>query len=504
MGYIEKQHRDQLTLFPDSLDSYVSSSNPVRVIEAFVNGLRMKELGFIRSNPAKTGRPGYDPADLLKLFIYGYINRIQSSRSLEKETHRNVELMWLIGNLKPNFKTIADFRKENATALKNCCRKFTLMCRELKVLTSHLVAIDGSVFKASNNKSKSIHISQARETVNAIDALISRYFEVISSNDKSEDGYLKAEETDLESKLEKVNHVAVKVEKALAQLDKKPEKPKNKKKAVDQLKASKEVIEAGIQHLQDNKISNLAFTDPDARRFRKGGVTQIGYNTQIAVEHDSKLIISHDLTQDLSDRKQLHEQAKKAMDALGKQSIEVYADKGYHTYDDIANCEKDGIKTYVPEQECSPNSGHNMFTKTQFIYDSETDRYRCPDDHFLTKVKAKKEKGYDLYTTTACADCKLKINCTIDPKGRRIKRDKREDIVDKGRKRLSENPEAMKLRRCIVEHPFGVLKQTLNMNQFLTRGISSVSAEMSLAVLSFNLKRLTNIMGVEKLVKVMV
>ena len=474
--YIEGEKRSQSILFPESLEDYVAEDNPVRVIDVFVDELDLEGLGFEGMQPEATGRPAYHPSVLLKLYIYGYLNRIQSSRRLERETQRNVELIWLTGKLMPDFKTIADFRKDNGQAIRNVCREFIVLCRRLKLFCEAIVAIDGSKFKAVNNRDKNFTDRKLKARMEQLEQSIARYLSELDRADR--------------------DPVAVS-EKRVVQLTDKIAAIKKQMRHLRQ-------IEVQLKQTPGGQIS---LTDPDARSMATSGrgTGIVGYNVQSAVDTQHHLIVAHEVTNVGHDRTQLSSMAKQARDALGAKELTVVADRGYFKGEEIVDCERAGITTLVPKPLTSNSKAEGRFDKADFRYIPEDDEYRCPAGQRAIKRFSSVEHGITLhkYWSSACPKCPIKARCTTSDY-RRIARWEHEAVLDAMQDRLERQPEAMRLRRQTVEHPFGTLKAWMGSTHFLTKRLPGVSTEMSLNVLAYNLKRVMQIMGILPLIHTMI
>jgi transposase len=473
-GFIEGEARTQATLFPERLDDYIAEENAVRVIDVFLDSLDLSGLGF-KTEPANTGRPAYHPATLLRLFIYGYLNRIQSSRRLEREAGRNVELMWLISRLAPDFKTIADFRKNNTKAITQVCREFVLICRKLSLFTDSLVAIDGSKFKAVNNRNRNFTQAKIKLRLKQIDESIARYLGQIDTEDRVE--------------LATSNHTVERLEKKIGKL----------KKEVEQLND----IQAQLKEIPDKQIS---LTDPDARSMATSGrgTGMVAYNVQTAVDSRHHLILAHEVTNQGHDRKQLANMAVQAKSILSADDLTVVADRGYYSGEEIKACDEAGIKTYLPKSQTSGNQAKGLFGKRDFIYHAQDDEYECPAGERAIFRGCRQEGGKMIkrYWSSSCVRCSIKSQCTTG-KERRISRWEHEAILDELEARMKRAPDMMKVRRSTVEHPFGTLKSWMGSTHFQMKTIKRVSAEMSLHVLAYNLKRVMKILGPVELMKAM-
>ena len=465
-GFIQGEDRRQATLFPERLDDYIAEDSPVRVIDVFVDDLDLSGLGF-KTAPEVTGRPGYHPSTLLKLFIYGYLNRVQSSRRLEREAQRNVELMWLTGRLSPDFKTIADFRKDNGEAIRLVCRGFVLLCRKLELFTDAFVAIDGSKFKAVNNRDKNFTKAKLKRRLQQIDESIERYLGQIASADRQETTVAKDKGQRLEGKIAAL------------------------KKEMGRLKK----LEVRMLQAPDQQIS---LTDQDARSMATSGrgTGMVGYNVQTAVDAKHHLIVAHEVTNVGHDRTQLAKMAKLAKQAIGSDRLDVVADRGYFRGEEIKACDEAAITSYLPKPQTSGSAAKGLFGKRDFIYVAEDDAYRCPAGERLTRRTKTHDGNLTVYRywSSVCGTCSLKSMCTPG-KERRVSRWEHEDVLDAAETRLDKEPERMRTRRCTVEHPFGTLKSWMGHTHFQMKTLHNVSTEMSLHVLAYNLKRLMAILG---------
>jgi len=471
--FIEVECRAQTTLLPESIDDYIADTNPVRIVDVFVDELDLVKLGFDGVEPAITGRPAYHPAILLKIYIYGYLNRIQSSRRLEKESQRNVELMWLVGRLTPDFKTIANFRKDNGKAIQSVCRQFVVLCQQLGLFSEALVAIDGSKFKAVNNRDRNFTSAKLQRRMEEIESSINRYLTALDTADRQEPAVAKAKSERLQDKI-----AALK----------------------EQMKALKD-IEVELNKTPDKQIS---LTDPDARSMKTRGTGIVGYNVQTAVDTKHHLIVAHEVTNVGIDRDQLTSMAKKARTAMGVQDLTAIADRGYFKSEEILACHETGITALVPKCKTSGAKAAGRFDKADFIYDAENNQYRCPAGQTLSWRSSRIEHGLNLhrYWSSCCQQCDLKAQCTPSTE-RRVTRWEHEGVLDTMQTRLDQAPDSMRIRRQTVEHPFGTLKAWMGATHFLTKTLDRVSTEMSLHVLAYNLKRVMNILGTTTLMEAM-
>lgn len=472
--HITGQGRNQVTLFPEALDDFIDTENPVRVIDAFVDELNLASLGFNKVTPKNTGRPGYHPATMLKLYIYGYLNRVQSSRRLERETQRNVELMWLLERLTPDFKTIADFRKDNGTGIKNACRQFVELCRQMNMFADAVVAIDGSKFKAVNAKKNNFTPQKAKDHIARIESSISEYLSKLDSadaNDKS---------------------------------DKDTALMKDKLAWLQNRLSELQEIETKVNAHPDKQLSS---TDPDARLMKTDNMNrQVCYNVQTAVDTKHHLIVSHDITMS-TDRGQLTPVTMQTQEALNRKDITVIADKGYFSRNDIKATQDLGATALVPQTDTSGSKKKGIFNKSLFKYDKDKDIYICPAGEVLPHRRNTFESGLEqkVYVNhIACRDCKIRAQCTqskADP--RKMRRWIHEADIDAMQARLDAAPETTVIRKQTVEHPFGTIKMWMGASHFLMKRKNNVSTEMSLHVLAYNLKRMMSIVGIPTLLAAM-
>jgi transposase len=477
MKHIEGLNRDQMTLFPDALDNYISQENPVRFIDAFLDSLDLEQMGFTHAILHETGRPPYHPGDLLKLYVYGYLNRIRSSRQLERESHRNVEVIWLIKRLTPDFKTIADFRRNNREPIRLVCREFTLFCKKLELFSGDLVAIDGSKFKAVNSRAKSVNKKKLRQAIQKLDDDIDRYLDEMDEADEEEPQEKKLTAEKLQQK-------------------------------IDEMKRMREEAKDLEKKLDESGQSQISLTDPDSRMMPVSGDrrTDVCYNVQVCVDEKHKLIPDHEVTNAVTDRDLLSTMAKRVKDLLGVDDLEVLADMGYYHGKEIKACIEEGITPLVPKPRTSASHMHGLFSKEDFRYDPKLDCYWCPAGQKLTFRFQTTEKGRDIkyYASSACSQCPIKVQCTRSKEGRRITRWVDEDLLDEMEQRVQKNREKMKLRKRLAEHPFGTIKHHWNQGHFLTRKLPNVRAEMALTILAYNIKRTIKILGVQRMIDALV
>ena len=474
--FVEGVERGQATLLPESLDDFVHSDNPVRVVDVFVDELDLRDLGFESVDPCSTGRPSYHPSVLLKLYIYGYLNRVQSSRRLEREAARNVEVMWLVGRLVPDHKTIANFRKDNGPAIRKVCARFVELCRTVGLLAEASVAIDGSKFKAVNNRDRNFTRAKMQRRMAQIEESVARYLHQLDSADRQEPTAA------LESKV--------------AQLTEKIDKLKDEMGRLENLNAE----------MLDRPEQQVSLTDPDARSMATSGRGSgvVGYNVQTAVDTTHHLIVSHDVTTTGSDRAQLARMAKRTKAVFGTERLDVVADRGYFSSGEILACAEADITVTLPKPMTSGNRSKGRFVKQDFRYVATEDVYVCPAGERLKYTFTSEEKGLRIrrYWSRVCPSCAVKDRCTTS-KQRRISRWEHEQLLDEVQHRLDSDPQAMRRRRETVEHPFGTIKARMGATHFLMKRLGNVRTEMALHVLAYNLTRVMNILGTGPLLQAM-
>ena len=466
MGYVRGEDRGQAALLPAAIEDYVAAVAPVRVIDAFVDGLDVSGLGFGRSVPAATGRPPYDPRDLLKLYVYGYLNEVRSSRRLERECSRNVEVMWLLRRLAPDFKTVADFRRDNGAAIVGTCRAFVLFCRDQGLFTARLVALDGSKFRAAASTKRVMGRREIAEEAVRLDRRIAEYLAGLDESD--------AREPD--------------------------EAPNATAAALQVLKSRRAELDRLAAKLDAQERNTLVEGELDARPMGIGkGPKPPSYNVQTAVDADTGLIVHHEVTSEPNDTRQLYPMAKATMDTLGVSNLTVVADAGYSSGTTAAACEADGITACVPTNRSIHSQGDGrMFGRSAFVYQPEADTYTCPAGHHLTRKQVMHRDRLIVYAARDCAGCSLKPRCTTAER-RFVSRHLNEDALERMNARFHADPTLIRQRRCAAEHPFGTIKRMTAGGRFLTRGIGKVSGEAALSVLAYNIIRTINLLGAASL-----
>jgi len=471
--FVQGADRRQPTLLPDCLDDYVAEENAVRVVDVFVDDLDLRALGFEGMTPEPTGRPAYHPSTLLKLYVYGYLNKVQSSRRLEREAQRNVELMWLTGRLAPDHKTIADFRKDNGPAIQAACAQFVVLCREIGLFGSALVAIDGSKFKAVNTRDRNFTANKLRKRLEQVADHVAGYLRDLDTADRQEGEAAEVRSGRLKEKIERLR---------------------------EQMRML-EAMEVRVAASPDGQVS---VTDPDARSMATSGRGSgiVGYNVQSAVEAEHHLIVAHDVVMTGSDREQLAAMAAQAKDAMGVETLDALADRGYFSGEEIRACEAMGVTSYVPKPLTSGAKADGRFGKQDFVYLPDQDVYRCPSGALLPRHMTTVEKGMTLHRywdRASCQACALKALCTPSVE-RRVTRWEHEAVIDALQRRMDLTPDAMRLRRRLVEHPFGTIKAWMGSTHFQMKRLPNVKTEISLHVLAYNLKRVIAILGAKPLI----
>lgn len=472
MNHIRGVDRAQVLLLPERLEDYVAPDNPVRFIEAFVASLDLFALGFPRAIAAHTGAPPYHPGDLLRLYLYGYLHRIRSSRALERECGRNLELIWLLRKLAPDFKTIADFRREHRASFKAVHRHFHLLCHQLKLFGGELVALDGTKLAAVNSRDRNYNEKKLQELMARADARLKEYLQQLDAGDASEKSAAPLTRAGLEEK-------------------------------IAALREKKDAHEELLTQLEEKDQKQISTTDPDARKMHAAQGSVIGYNCQSAVDAQHKLIVADDVTNEVTDLQQLSGMASAARETLAVETLEVVADPGYCNNADVSLCVEKNITPYIKKVDSSANSARGLYAKKDFHYDKEKDVYRCPAGAELTHRFNTYEKGRALryYRASGCAKCPLKEKCTRNQGNRTLTREEDEDWMEAMAARVKAHPAKMKLRKALVEHPFGTIKRWFGYTYFLVKGLEMVRAEWSLITLAYNIKRVLNLVNFQELMR---
>lgn len=474
MSYIKGQERNQSVLFPGTIDEYVAENNAVRAIAAFLGRLDFVKLKFVRGQAAGTGRPGYDPRLLMGLFLWGHLNGIRSSRKLERESHRNLEVIWLCENLRPDFKTIADFRKDNGAGIKGVVVEFRRWCLAAGLYGQEMVAVDGSKFKAVNSKERNFTRKRLSQLMARERAKISEYLEAVAEADEAE-----SEEPELSA-----------------------EQLQEKIAGLERYLAEHEALE---RQLAASGESQVSLTDPDAKLMKTAQGSEVSYNVQTVVDSKHKLIVAFEVTNERNDLGQLAVMAQQAKEALQVAELTVLADGGYYEGKALKECEQAGVTTYVPQPQSREAKRRGIFEQKQFRYDQQRDLYVCPQGEELRLRSKKHERGkeFKVYQTKACAGCPLRAQCTTSKYGRKLGRWVDQEVIERLQARNRGRPELLKLRKTLAEHPFGTIKWGMDQGFFLLKGMRKVTTEFGLTVLSYNLKRVLNILGVEQMISLL-
>jgi transposase len=475
MDYIRGSDRGEVLLFPEAIDDYIAPDNPVRFIDEFIDQLDLAAHGFKHAVLQDTGRPPYDPGDLLRLYLYGYLNRVRSSRKLEREAGRNLELIWLLRKLRPDFKTIADFRKDNGKGIKAVCREFTLLCRKLDLFGGELVAVDSTKIKAQNSKHRNYSEAKLRALIDAIDSKVSAYLGELD----------KADQQDTENGVGEATPDAAELKQKIAQL-------RERRAEYQELSHA----------LEESGATQVSLTDPDSRAMSMGQGSTIGYNVQAAVDAKHSLVLDTEITNTTSDLNALGTMAIKAQEALGRNDLSVVADKGYYNGKEVLACDSIGVTAYVSKPLTSANTARGLYGKESFTYDAERNCYHCPAGKTLTYRFSTHELGRPIhyYRASDCKECPLKAKCTRNKQNRTITRLAFEEVQEAMEQRVRANPQIMRKRKAIIEHVFGTIKRSLGYDYFLCRGNHKVATEVNLTMLAYNFKRACNLVGVQKLI----
>lgn len=475
MNYIEGDHRDQNLLLPERLEDYVSEDNPVRFIEAFVDQLDLAECGFIDERASHAGRPSYAPSDLLKLYFYGYSNYMRSSRKLERACHINMEVIWLMRRLKPDHKTIAEFRRKHPKAFKQVFRQFVLICRQLGLVAGQIVAIDGTQLKAVNHPKKNLTRTRLKRMIKDADKQIEDYMQLMDDEDAREKGGRKLDRKKLKSKMNQI----------------------------EESLASMKELEA---HMEAEGIKQISDTDPDSRAMAKNPRIAVGYNAQASADEANCIIVAEDLSNDVHDYDQLEPMARQSKENLGNpEDLNVTADKGYDKASQMVAVEEMGCHCHVPGRRNSVK-GSQHYTKDYFRYLKTKDAYRCPAGKLLPRRYETVVDGQIRYTYSdpaACRDCHLKSKCTPKERGRNIIRGEHASTVERIRKRMEKEPEVYKRRGATIEKVFGTIKWAMGAENLLVKGVEKCRGEWSLLCTCYNMKRVIKLLGVKKLLEAM-
>lgn len=479
MNHITGTARDQITLFPEAIEDYISAENPVRFLDAFVDQMDMTRLGFQHASLKDTGRPPYDPKDLLKLYLYGYLNRIRSSRLLERETQRNLEVFWLLKRLAPDHKTISDFRKNNASALREVFKRFVLLCKQLELFGNELVAIDSTKFKASNARDKVKDKEQLDKSIARINESITQYLTQLEQNDTADEQLASASALSAEALQEKITF----------------------------LRQQKEHLAQARAELEQTGEKYVSLTDPDCRLMKNERRIEPAYTLHAAVDAKHQLIVDYELTQDAADNNHLASVASAAKEMLGVETLSACADAGYYDTVDLKTCDDQKIVTYVPVPEPKISKKTQVPTPDyyhdEFIYEESSNTYRCPQGNALSYYRTTHKsdgRRIRIYRTTACQACPVRAHCTTSPRGRYVHRWEHEAVLDRLKQRLASAPDIIKRRKAIIEHVFGTIKKVWGYGTLLLRRLRKIASEVALTNLTYNIRRVLSILGTQKLI----
>lgn len=464
--YKESGDRNQMGLLPMTYDDMIDAENAVRAIDAIVDNMDIPSLGFKYAKTAVTGRKPYSPVDMFKLYTYSYFNGIRSSRKIERECHRNIEVMWLIGGLAPDFKTIADFRKNNKTAIRTALSKFSLICDSLGLVGKEMVAIDGSKFRASNSTDRYCTAKKTKKKIEHFEEQTKKYLALLDAIDEQERQNPPPclSKKDIQKKLDDI-------EKRIGELNEQ------------------------LAEIEEN--GDIAITDPDSKMMLvKSSGREVSHNVQIAVDSKNHLVVALDVTSEAIDREQLYNMAQQAKEELGVSELSVVADKGYYSAKQFGLCEEAGITAYAPKPTLR-SAPDERYAKDQFVYDEQTDSYRCPQGAVLSHTKKRATAKYEQENYANPAVCKAccKLSLCTQGKYRIIQDPKGQRAADRTDVRTKQHPEFIRQRKCLVEHPFGTVKRALGYTYFLTRRTESVRAESAMHFLIYNIKRVLQILG---------
>jgi transposase len=487
--FVSGLDRRQELILPDVLEEYVDEDNEARFIDAFVDTLDFSELGFTHAEPSDEGRPPYDPCDLLKLYVWGYLNQVRSSRKLERECHRNLEVMWLMRKLAPDFWTIAEFRKQNVDRIKSVFREFVSFLQDVDLVEGKLASIDGSKVKAVNARKRNFTKAFLESKLKRTEQRVERYMKELEQNGDEvavggDDDDDDVEDRDL-------------IRKRNAYL----------KAKLERLKKSKKELQEVREALEKSGENEISLTDPDSRSMRNNGRIEVCYNAELAVDKKEHIVVDYDVTNEANDAEQLSPMAKNTKEVLGVEKLDVTADSGFANMGQIKDCLDNGITPYLPSAKLDGSrTGGQVpdplaFGKDKFVYEKERDVYVCPAGKELTfsrTYKAQREVRR-VYTTDACKKCPFEVRCSNGKTGRRITRSTDQDIIDELLKRARREPEKLEERVKLAEHPFGTMKRAFNQGYFLLKGLKKVNGEMGFTVLAYDMRRALNILGTKAL-----
>ena len=477
--------RRQELLLPRMLDEYVEEDNEVRFIDAFVSSLDMKALRFKHAEPCGgVGRAPYDPRPMLMLYVWGYLNGARSSRKLERECYRNLEVKWLIGDLTPDFKTIADFRKDNIDSIKPVFKMFVRFLQNLDLIEGKLASLDGAKIKAWNSTKRYYNAAKLAFKLKRIDEAAEKYIRELDENDKAAD----KEDDELKKELVKQRSAYL-------------------KKKLERLKKSKEELNKIDEHLEKSGQKEISLTDPDSRLMKNNQKYEMCYNAEASVDAKQKLIVDYDVVNEANDENQLAPMAISTKETLGVEKLDVVADSGFENALQLKECLENGITPYVPLENNEVGKVRIpdpvSFGLDKFLYNKEKDVYVCPAGNemsFRFVIIARTQRQMRAYRTSRCKDCPFRSRCTNNKRGRTIERWESQEILDKIRDKVKYDPEKMAARRELSEHPFGTVKLNFNQGYFLMRGLRKVKGEFGFSALVYDIRRAINILGTRALI----
>jgi transposase len=486
--YVEGSDRRQALILPDTIDDYVEEENEVRFIDAFVDTLELVQLGFTHSEPKDEGRPPYDPGDMLKLYLWGYLNRVRSSRKLERECHRNLEVIWLMRKLTPDFWAISEFRKQNVERIKGVFREFVSFLQDIDLVEGELASIDGSKMKACNSRKRNFTKKSLELKLKRVEAKVERYMRELEQNDEANDEEEHYEDKELIKK--RNDYLRAKLEK---------------------LKKAKKELEEVQQKMVESGKSEVSLTDPESKLMKNNGKIEVCYNAELSVDSKKHIIVNYDVTNESNDANQLAPMARSTKEILGVEKLDVTADTGFADMAQIKDCIDNGITPYLPATKLDGSStggpripDPSYFGKEKFAYGQERDIYVCPAGNEMAFRNIETHHGgriVRVYMTDACRRCPFMARCTNSNRGRRMVRWEHQEIIEGLLERTRKEPEKLEERMKLAEHPFGTIKRAFNQGYFLLKGLRKVNGEMGFTVLAYDMRRALNIVGTRRLLQ---
>lgn len=466
MKYIQGQNRTQTYLFPVSLDDSINQGNEVRIIDVFVDSLNLSEYGF-KVDFEENGRPAYHPGDLLKLYMYGYMNKLRSSRDLEKECKRNIEVMWLLNTLSPDHNTISNFRRDNPKAIKKVFRGTVQIAKHFNLIGGSLIAGDSTKLRAQNSKKNNFNQKKVDRHLEYIENKLTEYNQALSESDGDN-------------------------KKEIEQEIKKQQKRKDGYKNLE-------------KQLKDSGESQVSTSDPDSRQMIvRNNITEVAYNVQTTVDAKHNLPIDYKVT-NTNDSKAMGNMLQRAKSILGTNKFTALYDKGYHTGSEFETANKLDVKTIVAIPTVAAQAPNPLYNVEHFSYNKTEDCYRCPEgEKLITTGKLHKAKTYlfKRYTTRACLVCPAKAQCSKAAYGKAIQRSEFQELVELNKERVKQNETYYKRRQAIVEHPYGTIKRQWGFSYIMTKkSIHKASADVGLIMTAYNLRRIINIIGIKQFIE---